>query len=53
MNVLSYRAIGADTYTGLGDILNNITLKEFNAFLKKNVKLDNQVIVVMNGVAKK
>lgn len=53
MGVLSYRSIGADSFTGLGDTLNNITLKEFNNFLKKNVKLDNQVTVVMNGVAKK
>ena len=52
MTVMSYRALGNDIYTGRGDILKNITLEEFNKFLKKNIKLNNKILVVMNGTAK-
>ena len=52
MSVLSYRTLGVDSYTGMLDILNNLTLEDFNQFLKKNVKLNNQAIIVMNGISK-
>ena len=52
MSVLSYRTLGVDSFTGMLDILNNLTLEDFNQFLKKNVKLNNQAIIVMNGISK-
>ena len=52
MSVLSYRTLGVDSYTGMLDILKNLTLEDFNQFLKKNVKLNNQAIIVMNGISK-
>lgn len=48
--VLNKKAVGIDSYTGLGDILKNVTLEDFNKFIKKNLSDKNKVSVVMNGV---
>ena len=53
MNVLTNKALGLDSYTGMADILNNLTLADFNAFVKKNVKFKNAATIMMVGEAKK
>ena len=50
LRTLRSKAMGLDTYTGLGDILKNMTLSDFNKFLKKNLNDKNRILVVMNGV---
>lgn len=53
MSVLTNKAIGLDSYTGMADILSNITLKEFNTYMKKNLKFNNNATIMMIGEAKK
>lgn len=50
LRTLRRKAMGIDAYTGLGDILKNMTVADFNKFLKKNLGDKNRIRVVMNGV---
>lgn len=50
-NSLVLFAEGKDLATGHREAIENLTLADFNAFLKSLAGTDNRVTVVMNGVA--
>ena len=41
---------GNDFITGHEEFLKNLTLDQFNAFIKENIKFDNRIDVEMIGV---
>ncbi|MGN1246278.1 MAG: M16 family metallopeptidase [Muribaculaceae bacterium] len=53
MSVLTNKSLGLDSHTEMANILNNVTLADFNAFVKKNVKFQNAATIMMVGEAKK
>ena len=52
MSVLNDLALGKDSYTGFEEKLRNLSLDEFNAFIKQLDITTNHATVVMTGVAK-
>ena len=52
LSVLNDRAMGKDSYTGFDEKLRNLSLDEFNAFIKHLDITTNHATVVMTGVAK-
>ncbi|MEF9924064.1 MAG: insulinase family protein [Muribaculaceae bacterium] len=52
MSVLRNKGIGNDIYTGYSDMIKNVTLNEFNSFIKKLNNTENTTTIVMDGVAK-
>ena len=52
LSVLNDKALGVDSYAGFREMLENVTLEEFNAFIKKLDFTKNRVTVVMEGVEK-
>ncbi len=52
ISVLNDKATGHDSYTGFKEMLNNLSLTEFNSFIKKLDITQNHISVVMTGVAK-
>lgn len=53
MDILNNRGIGIDTYTGFKKMLDDLTLADFNKFVKTLNNGNNHITVVMNGVTKK
>lgn len=52
LSVLNDKALGVDSYAGFREMLENVMLEEFNAFIKKLDFTKNRVTVVMEGVEK-
>ena len=52
LSVLNDIALGKDSYTGFEEKLRNLSLDEFNAFIKQLDITTNHATVVMTGVAK-
>lgn len=51
ISVLNDKATGHDSYTGFSDMLNGLTLDDFNKFVKQLDLSQNHITVVMTGVA--
>ncbi len=52
ISVLNDLATGQDSYTGFKEMLQNLTLDEFNSFINRLDISKNHISVVMTGVAK-